>query len=545
MEITSFKKDFENFIRSDGFDNIFDMSAWCFCHYKCVLHEKSITEPIFIGLYFDMTKKGLEGPNKDNLLLLSQVQVQLIDIFTNPDPNKDWLTDMLVVINQVELNEFHDAVLLEETIACTIITALDISLSPEHDTMEDGEYKEQISRENRRYPLNSKFTDQVRIFSRFRGAMHELDKQGLNFPQSGILRRTISNQLCNIFFLEESVISHLHKIQLIKTPSGHLYPNENRLRIAISPFTNEKVTEVVKREEGGCFRIEHSKEYDETYGEVAIKILEQSMSKKANILIFPEYMMTESIENKIVRYLIDHRGDNTGLLFVVAGSQWVTEEGGKKTNNVSSVYYYNGMRLGKIYKSSEYAAYEVGLPIDQSSEYYTERLSNPGKEILVLDVPQIGRFAFAICRDVCDESCDTLTDKIVNVFRPDFLIVPAWSTSIMRGFKSKFKKYAAQGVISILCNCCEPIDTNPKLPDAGKKEDVRTLIGSPSKPNEHGKNIDGNTIQRQCPKTIHNSICDPKHCLFLVDIVPSRANLIKGNICEQWQHIDFQGEPIK
>lgn len=522
MITSSFRIDFENLIHSEEVQDIFDMAAWCFCHYKSTLQQKKVSEASYLGRYYDENPK--HPASKHNSHLLNRLQAHLIRFFSNPDPDYNWKEAVLEEVKEVQFVSYLDDVLLEETLACAIITAVDLSLSPEHNTLENGFYKERMARFLRRYPLNRHYTDKVRIFPYFYKAMHQQAKQNMNFPPSAILGKTVSNLLKNIFFLEENVISNEHRIKClhIKLPVKHPFWESKKLRIAIAPFTNIKeTTSFIKQGEGSLYTVSHNKEYDDEYAAIALKVLEHSISENANIIIFPEYMITDSIEDKIVSYLIEHKENHSDLMFVVAGSQWVTE--GDCTNNVSSVYYSNGQLLGKTYKYSEYASFEIGSTIEKSTNNYTERLSNPGKEILILDIESVGRFAFAICRDVCDESGSSLTERIVRVFRPDFLIVPAWSKSIHRGFETKFKNYASQGVISILCNCCEAVD-----PDSIE----RSLVGYPVKNNMKSRHISGETMLLECTNIKEGTGCHLCSCIFFVDIDPTEKNLKQGSVCQ-------------
>lgn len=262
-------------------------------------------------------------------------------------------------------------------------------------------------------------------------------------------------------------------------------------------------------------------------------------------------MITDYIAQNIQEYLRQRRGTTSELLLVVAGSQWCTEIDCDKrvhTNNVSYVYWYTGQCLGRTYKSSGYASYATGDSISGSVRNYTERLSDPGKEILILDIEKVGRFAFPICRDVCDDD-QSLTKTIIDVFRPDFLFVPAWSASIFGGFESKFMNYASRGTISVLCNCCEPIDNHPTEKNLkGCRETLRkerVMVGYPYKDKKAGKyNIRGNAVTEKCSKAVRGGICEPGNCIYFVDIHLSWKNLQNGSVCENWTHKDLQGNLI-
>lgn len=551
MAITSFRNDFKIILYSKSFETVSNLAAWCFCHYKNILKMKDIAEPNYLGTYYDLAKNKSPSDNDENLRHLNRLQAELIEIYTNPDSTYDWNSAVLQAIEKVSLKPYKDETLLEETLACTIITAFDLSLLPEHNTMEGGWYKERIGTSTKRYPLNDKYTNLVRIFPHFTDSLHKKAKKALHFPDRGILGRTLSNQLKNIFFLEEETISAKHKINVVQMslPKKHLFikNKRDRLRIAVSPLTNAPVTNIRRTGEGSCFVIDHNVEYDKKYSDIIINILEQCIKQNVNIVIFPEYMITEHIKQDIIMYLCKYNKGASELLFIVAGSQWISEE--DHTNNVSSVYLYNGQYLGCTYKASEYAAFMVGNALCRSERNYTERLSDPGKEILLLDIEKVGRFAFAVCRDVCDDSTNTITKSIVDTFQPDFLFVPAWSNSIYGGFESKFINYAAHGTISILCNCCEPIDNNPVIRDRTKqRKEVRKeriMVGHPVKVNEHGRHIKGKTAVEICPKVACGRICDPEHCVYIVDIEPSEKNLKTGEVFKNWMHLDLQGNYIK
>lgn len=118
------------------------------------------------------------------------------------------------------------------------------------------------------------------------------------------------------------------------------------------------------------------------------------------------------------------------LLFVVAGSGWSEDD-----NNVACIYSYKGKLLGKQYKSVKFHKE------DDVGKGYVEGLKNPGLENTICEAEGMGQFMFAICRDVSERSN---TREMARIFRPQFLLVPAWSPSVHNGFKEQFCEIVAQ-----------------------------------------------------------------------------------------------------
>lgn len=81
-----------------------------------------------------------------------------------------------------------------------------------------------------------------------------------------------------------------------------------------------------------------------------------------------------------------------------------------------------------------------------------EGLKSPGLETTICDI------AFAICRDVSEPN------KLMSMmerFRPQFLLVPAWSSSIHRRFEQQLWDFTERNhrTCSMVCNCCEALGT--------------------------------------------------------------------------------------
>lgn len=151
------------------------------------------------------------------------------------------------------------------------------------------------------------------------------------------------------------------------------------------------------------------------------------------------------------------------LLLVVAGSGWTEDD-----NNVSCIYSYDGHLLGKQYKDSRFCK------INENNSNCVEGLKSPGLETTICEIKGIGDIAFAICRDVSEPN---KLMSVVERFRPQFLLVPAWSSSIHRGFEQQLGNFTERNhrTCSMVCNCCEALET------AQSKSDVTSIIVTPAK----------------------------------------------------------------
>jgi len=86
-----------------------------------------------------------------------------------------------------------------------------------------------------------------------------------------------------------------------------------------------------------------------------LNLLRRALSQNPHIIIFPEYCIGPAQLCEIRKYLAEHSEDAPNLLFLVAGSTWITEPdtsgGMDQHNNVSLVLDSKGDIIGSYYKN--------------------------------------------------------------------------------------------------------------------------------------------------------------------------------------------------
>lgn len=225
---------------------------------------------------------------------------------------------------------------------------------------------------------------------------------------------------------------------------------DQKLVLAVTPFCREEICQF-SHVQGCGFRIEYHENYMQFASKRALDLLELAIKHRANIVLFPEYVCSPEVQEEIRKYLREtylktpHKLKD--LLLVIAGSGWTKDD-----NNVAAVYSYSGKLLGKRYKSEPFDNY-IKDPKTGITERWIESLSTPGKESIIVEIPKIGSVMIAICRDISNWSYD---EKIARAFRTDFLMVPAWSTSLHHGFENQLESITEANIntCSVVCNCC-------------------------------------------------------------------------------------------
>ena len=225
----------------------------------------------------------------------------------------------------------------------------------------------------------------------------------------------------------------------------------------------------------GPFYIDYDKEEEDDV-QRAIALLQSAINGNANIIVFPEFIMSPKMFKGIKNHLkkLDS-AQKSNLFLVLAGTcyHWDKEKG----NNILHILNANGVEIGSYYKHSPFLMQaeekihgallqpkeEADLQAQPEQETNSHRqrrylenceiLSDPGKECTIIDVDVVGRILPAICRDVIDGQ----TVSLSNLFVPSFLVVPAWSQSIT-SFDTRFLTLANTiHTVSLLCNCCNAV----------------------------------------------------------------------------------------
>lgn len=349
-------------------------------------------------------------------------------------------------------------------------------------------------------PLNVNYRESVLIYLNVNGGMMEEAMENNHFSNV-ILDLSVRKQLQHLIVLDrKELLEDINPPQVVtlwlEEEKKRRIQESKKLKIAVIPFGNQKMVEF-SLDKGAHFQVTYEKEHMEKGKERALKLLEDAISAKANIIVFPEYVCFQEIQDAIQERLkeLDKRKPSRlqELLFVVAGTGWIERD------NICSIYNHRGVLLGKQYKYSEYA--------DLKQNKMVENLNNPGKEITLIDIEGIGKTLIGICRDISNRS---LIRMLAESFAPQLLLIPAWSSSVNIGFKEQLKEISAQNhnTCSVMCNCCEAM---------GGAESLKKECGIIVTPYKKGSVVVGKE-RMICRTTKCIQDCSEGSCIFLIEL---------------------------
>lgn len=109
----------------------------------------------------------------------------------------------------------------------------------------------------------------------------------------------------------------------------------------------------------------------------------------------------------------------------------------------------------------------------QESARYKENLLSPERVIHVIHIPEVGRFAFPICRDLLEQE---YMDILLRQLRVTFLLCPSYSPHKTQ-FTTEAISVNKYGCYTIWCNTCAAYWKEPEPPAqigliAGPQEDL-------------------------------------------------------------------------
>ena len=223
--------------------------------------------------------------------------------------------------------------------------------------------------------------------------------------------------------------------------------HEVRKRIPVDPGKPPK----------NLFYVEYSNE-KKLYVEQVVFLLNKAIEAKANIVVFPEFIMSPTMLNAVKAKLETLNGtEEESLWAVFAGSTYEYDKTTKRGNNVLHILNNRGIEIGKYYKFNPFYKDDSAKKAEKKGYVgvsICELLSDPGKEICFIDIPRIGRILPAVCKDAIESN---YTIRFAKVFHPSMQIIPAWSTSVS-SFDSGLCALANQDhVTSVVCNCCNAV----------------------------------------------------------------------------------------
>lgn len=523
-----------------------NLAAFCYSRLKDILDAKKIREEQFLAQYIETREADPEyGQASDyqtnpNLMRMNRLVTEILRIIEYDQESLSILAfsvsadlpeDICRIINAVrkaemELIPFGDEELNRASIIFFLLEA--ICAATEIGTI-------QLPDNWTGCPLNSHYRDKVWIFQKKADAFWKKNK-GYFFERNRfIYGNTIANQIQGMTFVKPSNYADYQGVQSVcvtvkelRLPSVKTKECEEKeeLRIALVPM---KCTSRTKFEyvAGADFRVVYDPETEKAYIVEAISILEKCIQEGYQVVVFPEFICSPAVHDAIQKYLENYRRRSGKLLLVVAGTGWYKDKDGKG-NNILKVYDYNGKLIGEQYKHAAFHKEGEIISSEQDTDGITtgirsgssEMLSEPGKKLLILDVQGIGRIAFAVCRDICDDAPENLTTRVLYDFDPDFVFVPAWSSSIQRGFESKFGVFADKGIISVLCNACE---ARRRIIEKGG---AIGMVGVPSYSGSAEPKLPGTwqiLSEPECAET-----CVNKLCFIGLTLALTKQNILNG-----------------
>lgn len=246
----------------------------------------------------------------------------------------------------------------------------------------------------------------------------------------------------------------------------------------------------------GNFYVDYSSEDEQKNIQYMIALLESAIQQGANIITFPEFIMSPCMKQALQNHLcgMDYAYQKQ-LLAVFAGTCYHWD--GKTGNNILHMFTGSGINIGRCYKRSSFlkrheemfhgAILSAGkdkpdVPDENAPHRYLdccELLSDPGKECWFLDIDGVGRVMPAVCRDIIDGGN---TAVLAEQFLPSLLVVPAWSPSV-HAFQTRFIGLAETiHTVSLLCNCCNAVKDVKSLDNRGT---MTGLLCMPKKADGH------------------------------------------------------------
>lgn len=479
---------------------VYDFAAFCYDY----LIKNVGDQAKFLGRYI-MENKDAKCVNP-NLQQLRNLNSGIEHVLRKREelgmPFPECMKEVISYLVLFTLEKYEEPLLNDATVPFFVLLAIDRYVREKNGRCSDAA------------PLNKEYSKDSYIYLNTQESILDEAAEENNFSDV-IYPPFIRNQMQNLIILEKRELP-----QDIEPPRVvNLWIDdandermriiaEKKLKIAVIPFGVDDMLDF-PIDAGALFHVEYRKEHLETGSERAEKMLELAVKGNANIIIFPEYICDQKIRHTIQSWLEDKYEKSpekmSSLFLVVAGSGW-TEDG----NNVSYIYSYSGRLIGKQYKNCRYSN------LKHKGQEMIENLEKPGRESTIVDVEGIGKVLVGICRDISERA---YTKMMAGAFRPQFLLVPAWSPSVNIGFKEQFKEITAQNhkTCSILCNCCAALDNKRKQTG---------IIVTPYK-NESVIEGKVNMISRkqECVKK-----CKDTGCIFILDMNFNSDAVMEGKI---------------
>lgn len=252
---------------------------------------------------------------------------------------------------------------------------------------------------------------------------------------------------------------------------------------------------------------------------MVLQSIDVAAGEECDILVFPENCIPPStlqpIKNKLGDPSIRGR-----IKLVVAGSTWHPSDDGASGDNVCHLLDGAGHEIGRCYKRAAFESGSIGSG-------YVEALANPGHEVTIVDVENLGRVVVGICRDLSSDARYVV--DLARDFEAQIAIIPAMSKSVDRAFKEQAENAASQLLVStVVCNYC---GVRPKVGEDGAPVDIglatvpaRDGGKNPKKASSHTEWFTKDRCcQGNCRKSYESG--EPTPCLMTACITADKANV--------------------
>lgn len=485
-------------------DSVYDLAAFSYDY----LYENVGDQAIFIGKYI---LKNEESPiGNPNLKALGRFEDDVFHILRRQEEDGFLFEKCLAKIiamsgkMQKRLMEYEDDFFNQATIPFYIMWAIDRYVLDKKGKITDVA------------PLNKCYTKNSFVYLNIQENL--LDKAMEDNGFADVIKKVqIRNYFYHLCIMERRELAAQNaeppKVASLWMEEDGGYRKEmllgKRLKIAVIPLDKEPMVEFPV-EEGALFHVEYREGYLGRCERRATQLLELAIDKKANIVVFPEFVCSQEIQSAIQHHLQQIYKENPrrlrNLLVVIAGSGWI------ENNNVTAIFSYDGRLLGKQYKTERFS------DLKKEGKELIENFQNPGKETVIVEAEGLGKIALGICRDICNQD---YVKRLTEIFSPQLLLVPAWSSSIYRGFENQLKEITAYNhmTCSVLCNCCEAMEG----------QEFREEIGMLVTPVKHGSVVEGKAccIQRRKGNCEH---CQKGGCIMLVNMCFGSDSVKRGRM---------------
>lgn len=490
---------------SEQMDTVFDLAAFC---YDYILNFVDGKEALFLATYiYEHEDAPKKNPNMKRLLKFSGL---VESIFERQDDEGISLGNCLPALYRA-IEKTRDKLAAygewdELTVPYYILMAIDRYVAAQI-YCEIG-------------PLNKSYRENTYIyFESGNYAIREAaESKSIDFP-AVISDTSIGREFEHLIFLKKEVCKNKG---IPKVVSLYIDKEDQKrqslikggvFKVAVIPFGRHGMT-LFPIKEGGRFTVQYTGEHMKNGIVRAIRLLEETIASGANIIVFPEFIcnqeIQEALQEKLKELQQTHPKKIQELLLVIAGTRWSDDD-----NNICYLYGYDGRCLGRQYKHAHFSDIKV------SEKKCVEGLQNPGKETTLIEIDGLGKILTGICKDV---SMRTYTKQLADIFFPQFLFVPAWSGSVKNAFSQQLKEITARNhkTCSVVCNCCEAINN----------QEFREVVGIATIPYKRYTTVVGKEreIKR---KQKHCMQCDKGGCFFVLTFDFSEGAVKEGKIIKR------------